>query len=74
MNGARGSVVGWGTTLQAERSQLPDEVIGCFSWPDPSSRTVALGSTQSLNRNEYQESSWRKGRPARKTDNLTAIC
>jgi hypothetical protein len=27
------------------------------------------------NRNEYQESSWRgKGRPARKADNLTAIC
>jgi hypothetical protein len=27
------------------------------------------------NRNEYQESSWGgKGRPARKTDNLPAIC
>jgi hypothetical protein len=27
------------------------------------------------NRNEYQESSWgSKGRPARKADNLTAIC
>jgi hypothetical protein len=27
------------------------------------------------NRNEYQESSWGgKGRPARKADNLTAIC
>jgi hypothetical protein len=27
-----------------------------------------------MNRNEYQESSWGKERPARKTDNLTAIC
>jgi hypothetical protein len=28
------------------------------------------------NRNEYQESSWgvKGGRPARKADNLTAIC
>jgi hypothetical protein len=26
------------------------------------------------NRNEYQESSWGKGWPARKADNLTAIC
>jgi hypothetical protein len=26
------------------------------------------------NRNEYQESSWGIGRPARKADNLTAIC
>jgi hypothetical protein len=25
-------------------------------------------------RNEYQESSWGKGRQARKADNLTAIC
>jgi hypothetical protein len=35
---------------------------------------MALGSTQPLNRNEYQESSWGgKGRPARKANNLTAI-
>jgi hypothetical protein len=26
----------------------PDEVIGFFSWPNPSSRIMALGSTQSL--------------------------
>jgi hypothetical protein len=26
------------------------------------------------NRNEYQESSWGKGRPARKADNFTANC
>jgi hypothetical protein len=27
-----------------------------------------------LNRNEYQESYWDKRRPARKADNITAIC
>jgi hypothetical protein len=35
---------------------------------------MALGSTQSLNRNKYQESSEGKRWPARKADNLTAIC
>jgi hypothetical protein len=35
---------------------------------------MGLGSTQSLNRNEYQESSWAgKGRLASKAENLTAI-
>jgi hypothetical protein len=33
------------------------------------------GVDSASNRNEYQESSWGgKGRPARKADNLTAIC
>jgi hypothetical protein len=36
---------------------------------------MPLGSTRPFNRNEYQESSWGgKERPARKADNLTAIC
>jgi hypothetical protein len=26
---------------------IPDEIIGLFNWPNPSSRTMALGSTQS---------------------------
>jgi hypothetical protein len=26
----------------------PNEVIGFFDWPNPSSRTMALGSTQPL--------------------------
>jgi hypothetical protein len=34
------------------------EVTGFFNLPNPSSRTMALRSTQPLNRNEYQESSW----------------
>jgi hypothetical protein len=34
------------------------EFVGFFNWLNPSSRTVALGSTQPLNRNEYQGTSW----------------
>jgi hypothetical protein len=43
--GARGGVVGWGTMLQAGSS--PDEV-NFFNLFNPSSRTMALGSTQPL--------------------------
>jgi hypothetical protein len=48
--GARGSVVGWGTMLQAWRSRgsIPDEVIGFFNWPNPFSCTMGLWSTQPL--------------------------
>jgi hypothetical protein len=44
--GARGSVVGWCTMLQAGRStvRVPDEV-NFFDLPYPSSRTMALGLT-----------------------------
>jgi hypothetical protein len=63
--GSRGIVFGWGTMLQAGRSrdQIPMRYwIFFFNWPNPSSRTVTLGST-----NEYQEYSWNvlggKGRP-----------
>jgi hypothetical protein len=48
--GTRGSVVGWGTMLQAGRSrvQVPMRSLDLFNWPNPSSRTMALGSTQPL--------------------------
>jgi hypothetical protein len=35
-----------------------DEVIGFFNWPNPSSRTMALGVDLASNRNKYQEFSW----------------
>jgi hypothetical protein len=35
----------------------PNKVIGFLISPNPSSRAIALGSTQPR-RNEYQESSW----------------
>jgi hypothetical protein len=43
--------------LQAGRSpvRVPDEV-DIFNLPNPSGRTMALGSTQ--RRNEYKEFSW----------------
>jgi hypothetical protein len=73
--GVRGSVVGWGTTLQAGRSRdrIPDEV-GFFSLPNSSSRTMALGSTQLLTEMSTRNIHGGKGRPARKADNFTAIC
>jgi hypothetical protein len=60
--GARGSVVGSGTMLQTERSpvQVPDKV----DFFNPSNSTMALGSTHPLT----------EKRPARRADNLTAIC
>jgi hypothetical protein len=44
---ARCSVVDWGTTLQAGRSrvQFPVRSLDFFNLPNPSSRTMALGST-----------------------------
>jgi hypothetical protein len=53
---------------------IPDEVIGFFNWPNPSSRTMALGSTQPLTEKKYQESSWGYRAAGAKADNLTAIC
>jgi hypothetical protein len=53
---------------------VPDEVIFFqLSWSFQSHYGPGVDSAS--NRNEYQESSWGKGgRPARKADNLTAIC
>jgi hypothetical protein len=45
--------------LEAGRSlvRVPDEV-DFYNLPNPPSRTMALGSTQTLNKNEHQEFSW----------------
>jgi hypothetical protein len=51
----------------------PDEV-DFFNVPNPSSRTMALGSTQPLTEMSTRNLPGGKGRPAHKTDNLTAIC
>jgi hypothetical protein len=51
-----------------------DEIIGFFNLPNPSSRTMALGSTQLLTGMSTKNLPRGKGRPARKADNLTAIC
>jgi hypothetical protein len=74
--GARGSVVGWGTMLQAGRSRVrfPMRSLGFFNRPNPFSLTMALESTQPLSEMSTRNLPWGKGRPERKADNLTAIC
>jgi hypothetical protein len=52
---------------------IPDEVTIFFNLPNPSSRIMALESTQPLTEMSARNISGGKGRPARKADNLTAI-
>jgi hypothetical protein len=61
--------------LQARRSRdrIPMRWI-FFKWPNPSGRTMALGSTQPLTEMSTRNIPGGKGRPAHKADNLTAIC
>jgi hypothetical protein len=65
-------------TSRKVAGSIPDEVIGFFNWPNHSSRTVALGSTQSateMNTRNLPGGKRRPAdRPAHKADNLTAIC
>jgi hypothetical protein len=60
--------------LQAGRSpdRVPDEVE-FFKLPNPSSRTMALGSTQPLTEMSTTNIPGGKTRPARRADNLAAI-
>jgi hypothetical protein len=73
--GARGSVVGWGTTLQAGRSRIrfPTRWLDFTIHFNPSSRTMVLNSTQPLTEISTRNLLGGKGRPTRKAD-LTAIC
>jgi hypothetical protein len=60
--------------LQAARSLVlfPDEVDS-FNLPNPSSRTMALGSTQPLTEMNTRNLPGGIKRPARRADNLAAI-
>jgi hypothetical protein len=53
---------------------IPDHVIGFFKIPNPYSRTMAVGSTQPLTEMSTRNLPGDKVQPARKADNLTAIC
>jgi hypothetical protein len=53
----------YATSLKVAGS-IPDEVIGCFNWPNLSSRTMALWSTQSLTEMSTRNLPGSKGRPA----------
>jgi hypothetical protein len=48
--------------------------VDFFNVPNPSSRTVALGSTQPVTEMSTRNLPGGKGRPARRADNFTAIC
>jgi hypothetical protein len=64
-------------TSRKVAGSIPDEVIGFFFFfdlPNPSSRTMALGSTQPLTEMSTKNLLGGKGRLARKADNLIAIC
>jgi hypothetical protein len=50
------------------------QVTGFFNWPNPSSRTLAMGFTQPLTETSTMNLPGGKARPVRKIDNLTAIC
>jgi hypothetical protein len=45
-----------------------------FNWPNPSSRTMALGLTKPVTEMSTRNIPGNKERPALKADNLTAIC
>jgi hypothetical protein len=73
---ARSNIVGLRhyATSRKIAGSIPDEVIGIFSWPISSTRTMALGSIQLLIEMSTRKFPGGKGRPARKVENLTAIC
>jgi hypothetical protein len=50
------------------------DVTRFFNWPNSSSRTMALASTQPLTEMSTRNLPGGKGRPACKANNLTAIC
>jgi hypothetical protein len=61
--------------LQAGRSRVRFSMsLDFFNLSNPSIRTMTLGSTQTLTEMSTRNLPGSKGRPARKADNLTAIC
>jgi hypothetical protein len=67
----------WGRFCVVSRKvagSIPYEVIGFFNWSNPSSRTVALWSTQPLTEKSTRNRPGGNGRWARKADNLITIC
>jgi hypothetical protein len=73
---SRCSVVGWGTMLQAGRSRVRFHMrsLVFLNLPNPSSRTMTLGSTQPLREMSTRNLPGGKGWAECKADNLTAFC
>jgi hypothetical protein len=60
-------------TCRKDAGLFPDKVIGFFNWPNPSNRTMALGSTQPLTEMSSKNPPGVMGcRPARKVNNFAA--
>jgi hypothetical protein len=59
--------------LQAGRSSVRVPEVDFFNLPNPSSRTMALGSIQPLTEMSTKKLPGGKKRPARRADNLAAI-
>jgi hypothetical protein len=53
---------------------IPDEVIRFSTWLNPSSRTIAMGSTEPLTEMSIMNLPRGKGQLAHTADNLTTIC
>jgi hypothetical protein len=52
---------------------IPDEVIGLFNWPNPSTRTMALGSTHPLTEMSTRNLSGVDGRSVRQTTSPPSV-
>jgi hypothetical protein len=61
-------------TSRKVAGSIPDVVAGLFSWPNPSSLTMPLVSTQPLTEMSTRNFPGGEELPTRKVDNPTAIC
>jgi hypothetical protein len=61
-------------TSRKVAGSIPDEVIGFFNWTNPSGRIMATESSQPLAEMSTRNLPGGKWSPARKADNITAIC
>jgi hypothetical protein len=64
----------WNYEALSYKHSIPDEVIGFLNWCNPSNGILTLGSTQPLTEMSTRNFTWGYGCPARKADDLTAIC
>jgi hypothetical protein len=73
--GVHSSIEGWGTMLKAGRSwvRFPMRYLDFINLPNPSSHTMALGSTHPLTEMSTRHLPGCNGWLAHKADNLTAV-
>jgi hypothetical protein len=75
VHGAHGGIVCCGIMLQAGRSPVwVLDGVDFFNLPAPSSRTMALGSTQPLTKMSTRNLSGGKKQPAHRANNLASLC